>query len=250
MNIVQVITVCSNCEEFSLHTSTECWVVGLLQSWCRLSSTTYRFCTSWPGCSGGEWRKKCSSTKKQWSGCSLASTSCSFYITPSLLPWRNDGRTLRIPKDTGTTWSRQLETFYCSRSAEALGLWCCSCWWFLLFDKLFCSFQMRMETKWSRFMETSAAVTMKRSAFSKISSNITKDFRVSLRYCILKTFSFQHKRLQHEDRKHNTWLTSLKQQVNNSLVRRREIPECILLVTQRITKYPVLLERILQYTEG
>lgn len=33
-------------------------------------------------------------------------------------------------------------------------------------------------------------------------------------------------------------------------MRRREIPECILLVTQRLTKYPVLLERILQYTEG
>lgn len=42
----------------------------------------------------------------------------------------------------------------------------------------------------------------------------------------------------------------LKQQGNNSLVKRREIPECILLVTQRITKYPVLLERILQHTEG
>lgn len=33
-------------------------------------------------------------------------------------------------------------------------------------------------------------------------------------------------------------------------MKRREIPECILLVTQRITKYPVLLERILQHTEG
>ncbi|XP_061822499.1 rho guanine nucleotide exchange factor 28 isoform X2 [Nerophis lumbriciformis] len=42
----------------------------------------------------------------------------------------------------------------------------------------------------------------------------------------------------------------IKQQGGNSLVRRREIPECILLVTQRITKYPVLLERILQYTQG
>ncbi|KAK0150676.1 Rho guanine nucleotide exchange factor 28 [Merluccius polli] len=41
----------------------------------------------------------------------------------------------------------------------------------------------------------------------------------------------------------------VKQQSNNSLVRRREIPECILLVTQRITKYPVLLERILKYTK-
>ncbi|XP_041666310.1 rho guanine nucleotide exchange factor 28 isoform X2 [Cheilinus undulatus] len=41
----------------------------------------------------------------------------------------------------------------------------------------------------------------------------------------------------------------IKQQGMNSLVKRREIPECILLVTQRITKYPVLLERILQYTQ-
>ncbi|KAM8960829.1 rho guanine nucleotide exchange factor 28 [Pelodytes ibericus] len=35
---------------------------------------------------------------------------------------------------------------------------------------------------------------------------------------------------------------------NNLLARRRGIPECILLVTQRITKYPVLVERILQHT--
>lgn len=28
------------------------------------------------------------------------------------------------------------------------------------------------------------------------------------------------------------------------------MPEFILLVTQRITKYPVLLERILHYTQG
>ncbi|KAK7896077.1 hypothetical protein WMY93_021402 [Mugilogobius chulae] len=45
------------------------------------------------------------------------------------------------------------------------------------------------------------------------------------------------------------FLNFIKQQGNNYLVRRREIPECILLVTQRITKYPVLLERILQYTQ-
>ncbi|XP_063176171.1 rho guanine nucleotide exchange factor 28 isoform X3 [Chroicocephalus ridibundus] len=37
---------------------------------------------------------------------------------------------------------------------------------------------------------------------------------------------------------------------NSSLLARRQgIPECILLVTQRITKYPVLVERILQYTK-
>lgn len=51
-----------------------------------------------------------------------------------------------------------------------------------IINKLSCSFQMRMEKKRSGFMETSAAVTMKRSAFSRISSNTTKDFRVSLRY--------------------------------------------------------------------
>lgn len=34
------------------------------------------------------------------------------------------------------------------------------------------------------------------------------------------------------------------------LVRRLGIPEYFLLVTQRITKYPVLVERIIQNTEG
>uniref|UniRef100_UPI0037E89362 rho guanine nucleotide exchange factor 28 isoform X2 n=1 Tax=Semicossyphus pulcher TaxID=241346 RepID=UPI0037E89362 len=53
-----------------------------------------------------------------------------------------------------------------------------------------------------------------------------------------------------ELQQHNKRFQSfIKQQGTNSLVRRREIPECILLVTQRITKYPVLLERILQYTQ-
>ncbi|XP_053557395.1 rho guanine nucleotide exchange factor 28 isoform X2 [Bombina bombina] len=40
----------------------------------------------------------------------------------------------------------------------------------------------------------------------------------------------------------------IKERNSNLLARRRGIPECILLVTQRITKYPVLVERILQYT--
>uniref|UniRef100_A0A3B3R588 Rho/Rac guanine nucleotide exchange factor 18 n=1 Tax=Paramormyrops kingsleyae TaxID=1676925 RepID=A0A3B3R588_9TELE len=35
-----------------------------------------------------------------------------------------------------------------------------------------------------------------------------------------------------------------------SIIRRLTVPECILLVTQRITKYPVLLERLLQSTEA
>ncbi|XP_039578932.1 A-kinase anchor protein 13 isoform X4 [Passer montanus] len=41
----------------------------------------------------------------------------------------------------------------------------------------------------------------------------------------------------------------VKKKMSSSLVRRLGIPECILLVTQRITKYPVLLQRILQYTK-
>ncbi|NXN35409.1 ARG28 factor, partial [Rhinoptilus africanus] len=43
--------------------------------------------------------------------------------------------------------------------------------------------------------------------------------------------------------------TFIKLRNSSLLARRREIPECILLVTQRITKYPVLVERILQYTK-
>ncbi|MFT7815627.1 rho guanine nucleotide exchange factor 28 [Arapaima gigas] len=54
------------------------------------------------------------------------------------------------------------------------------------------------------------------------------------------------KELQQQNKKFQIFI---KQQSNNSLVRRKEIPECILLVTQRITKYPVLLERILQYSQ-
>uniref|UniRef100_A0A8C4Z0I2 Uncharacterized protein n=1 Tax=Gadus morhua TaxID=8049 RepID=A0A8C4Z0I2_GADMO len=42
---------------------------------------------------------------------------------------------------------------------------------------------------------------------------------------------------------------SVKVRMSSSVVRRLGIPECILLVTQRITKYPVLIQRILQYTD-
>uniref|UniRef100_A0A9J8AH93 Rho guanine nucleotide exchange factor 28 n=1 Tax=Cyprinus carpio carpio TaxID=630221 RepID=A0A9J8AH93_CYPCA len=54
------------------------------------------------------------------------------------------------------------------------------------------------------------------------------------------------KELQQQNKRFQLFI---KQQSSNLLVKRREIPECILLVTQRITKYPVLLERILHYTE-
>ncbi|XP_019722129.1 A-kinase anchor protein 13 isoform X2 [Hippocampus comes] len=41
----------------------------------------------------------------------------------------------------------------------------------------------------------------------------------------------------------------IKKKMSSSIVRRLSIPECILLVTQRITKYPVLIQRILQHTK-
>ncbi|XP_053897137.1 A-kinase anchor protein 13 isoform X9 [Malaclemys terrapin pileata] len=41
----------------------------------------------------------------------------------------------------------------------------------------------------------------------------------------------------------------IKKKMSSTVVRRLGIPECILLVTQRITKYPVILQRILQYTK-
>ncbi|XP_038557888.1 A-kinase anchor protein 13 isoform X5 [Micropterus salmoides] len=41
----------------------------------------------------------------------------------------------------------------------------------------------------------------------------------------------------------------MKKKMSSSIVRRLGIPECILLVTQRITKYPVLIQRMLQHTK-
>uniref|UniRef100_A0AAR2KDG5 Rho/rac guanine nucleotide exchange factor (GEF) 18b n=1 Tax=Pygocentrus nattereri TaxID=42514 RepID=A0AAR2KDG5_PYGNA len=49
----------------------------------------------------------------------------------------------------------------------------------------------------------------------------------------------------------NKKFQNLMRKISNlSIVRRLGVPECILLVTQRITKYPVLVERLLQYTEA
>ncbi|TNM98428.1 hypothetical protein fugu_014674 [Takifugu bimaculatus] len=63
---------------------------------------------------------------------------------------------------------------------------------------------------------------------------------------------------------HNESINIYKEQMQNNkkmqilmrkigqlpLVRRLGIPECFMLVTQRITKYPILVERIIQNTEG
>uniref|UniRef100_A0A672QKS7 Rho/Rac guanine nucleotide exchange factor 18 n=1 Tax=Sinocyclocheilus grahami TaxID=75366 RepID=A0A672QKS7_SINGR len=49
---------------------------------------------------------------------------------------------------------------------------------------------------------------------------------------------------------HKKFQNLMRKISNLSIVRRLGVPECILLVTQRITKYPVLLERILHNTEA
>ncbi|XP_078143955.1 rho guanine nucleotide exchange factor 18a [Centroberyx gerrardi] len=54
-----------------------------------------------------------------------------------------------------------------------------------------------------------------------------------------------------EQLQNNKKLQSLMKKIGQlPLVRRLGVPECFLLVTQRITKYPVLLERIIQNTEA
>ncbi|XP_043954461.1 A-kinase anchor protein 13 isoform X3 [Gambusia affinis] len=49
--------------------------------------------------------------------------------------------------------------------------------------------------------------------------------------------------------KNKNFKTFIKKKRSSSTVRRLEIPECILLVTQRITKYPVLFQRMLLHTK-
>ncbi|XP_036442028.1 A-kinase anchor protein 13 isoform X3 [Colossoma macropomum] len=55
-----------------------------------------------------------------------------------------------------------------------------------------------------------------------------------------------YKELHAKDKRFQAFI---KKKMSSSIVRRLGIPECILLVTQRITKYPVLMQRILQHTK-
>uniref|UniRef100_A0A8C7INZ5 A-kinase anchor protein 13 n=1 Tax=Oncorhynchus kisutch TaxID=8019 RepID=A0A8C7INZ5_ONCKI len=54
-----------------------------------------------------------------------------------------------------------------------------------------------------------------------------------------------YKELHTKDKRFQAFI---KKKMSSTIVRRLGIPECILLVTQRITKYPVLLQRILHHT--
>lgn len=44
--------------------------------------------------------------------------------------------------------------------------------------------------------------------------------------------------------------SSLQKVTRSAVLKRHGVQECILLVTQRITKYPVLINRILQHSHG
>ncbi|KAM9807474.1 A-kinase anchor protein 13 [Neosynchiropus ocellatus] len=55
-----------------------------------------------------------------------------------------------------------------------------------------------------------------------------------------------YKELHAKDKRFQAFIKKI---MSSSIVRRLSIPECILLVTQRITKYPVLIQRILQHTK-
>ncbi|KAL6468623.1 hypothetical protein MHYP_G00221470 [Metynnis hypsauchen] len=55
-----------------------------------------------------------------------------------------------------------------------------------------------------------------------------------------------YKELHAKDKRFQAFI---KKKMSSNIVRRLGIPECILLVTQRITKYPVLMQRILQHTK-
>ncbi|KAI1889778.1 hypothetical protein AGOR_G00166440 [Albula goreensis] len=55
-----------------------------------------------------------------------------------------------------------------------------------------------------------------------------------------------YKELHTKDKRFQAFI---KKKMSSTIVRRLGIPECILLVTQRITKYPVLLQRILEHTK-
>ncbi|XP_058256548.1 A-kinase anchor protein 13 isoform X2 [Hemibagrus wyckioides] len=55
-----------------------------------------------------------------------------------------------------------------------------------------------------------------------------------------------YKELHTKDKRFQTFI---RKKMSSSIVRRMGIPECVLLVTQRLTKYPVLLQRVLQHTK-
>ncbi|KAJ7997839.1 hypothetical protein DPEC_G00216330 [Dallia pectoralis] len=83
------------------------------------------------------------------------------------------------------------------------------------------------------------------SQFSGLSADHMK--RVYGKFCSRHNEAVNfYKELHTKDKRFQAFI---KKKMSSTIVRRLGIPECILLVTQRITKYPVLLQRILQHTK-
>ncbi|KAM9470506.1 A-kinase anchor protein 13 isoform 1-T1 [Clarias gariepinus] len=77
-------------------------------------------------------------------------------------------------------------------------------------------------------------------------SNAEKIKKVYGRFCSRHNEAVNiYKELHTRDKRFQAFI---KKKMSSAVVRRLSIPECILLVTQRITKYPVLLQRLLQHT--
>ncbi|KAI3377652.1 hypothetical protein L3Q82_008812, partial [Scortum barcoo] len=71
--------------------------------------------------------------------------------------------------------------------------------------------------------------------------------RIYGRFCSRHTEAVNfYKDLMTKDKRFKAFI---RKKMSSSIVRRLGIPECILLVTQRITKYPVLIQRMLQHTK-
>ncbi|KAM9376696.1 A-kinase anchor protein 13-like isoform 2-T2 [Pholidichthys leucotaenia] len=80
--------------------------------------------------------------------------------------------------------------------------------------------------------------------FSGLSSDCMK--KVYGKFCSRHTEAVSlYKELHSKDKRFQAFI---KRIMSSTVVRRLSIPECILLVTQRITKYPVLMQRLLQHT--
>ncbi|KAF7663052.1 hypothetical protein LDENG_00219750 [Lucifuga dentata] len=83
------------------------------------------------------------------------------------------------------------------------------------------------------------------SQFSGLNAETMK--RVYGRFCSRHNEAVNfYKELLTKDKRFKAFI---KKKMSSSIVRRLGIPECILLVTQRITKYPVLIQRMLQHTK-
>lgn len=113
------------------------------------------------------------------------------------------------------------------------------------------SFQAAALSAWRKFMGSFAVATTKPSVCTKNCTPKINASRLSSRSELLCVHA-AHQRTSPALSGIYAWPQYLcvQRTMSSSVVRRLSIPECILLVTQRITKYPVLIQRILQHTKG